>query len=121
LVLVLFITHSIIVISQNQVGDEETNYNKENIQDSTIVVPESLDEDLSNLLHNWQVEFLDSNNDCSKGSNIVYSDSVYMERLYNLPTEMELSFNSVVRTYIEMYTNRRRDLVSYMLSLGDYY
>ena len=34
---------------------------------------------------------------------------------------MELSFNSVVKNYIEMYASRRREQVSYMLALGDYY
>ena len=121
LVLVLFLIHSLFVVSQNQVNESESNQNEENIQDSAVIVPESLNESLGNLLHNWQVDFSNSKNECDNGENIVYSDSVYIERLYNLPTEMELSFNSVVRTYIEMYTARRRDLVSYMLSLGDYY
>ncbi len=121
LVLLLFLIHSLFVVSQNQINESESNQNEENIQDSAVVVPESLNESLGNLLHNWQVDFSKSKNECDNGENIVYSDSVYIERLYNLPTEMELSFNSVVRTYIEMYTTRRRDLVSYMLSLGDYY
>lgn len=121
LVLALFLIHSLFVVSQNQANESESNQNEENIQDSAVVVPESLNESLGNLLHNWQVDFSNSKNECDNGENIVYSDSVYIERLYNLPTEMELSFNSVVRTYIEMYTARRRDLVSYMLSLGDYY
>lgn len=120
-VFVLFLTLSIIVVSQNQDREKKTYQIKVNIEDSAIVVPENLNENLSNLLHNWQVDFSDSKSKCSNGSNLVYSDSVYMERLYNLPTEMELSFNSVVRTHIEMYTVRRRDLVSYMLSLGEYY
>ena len=121
LVLALFLIHSLFVVSQNQANKSESSQNEENIQDSAVVVPESLNESLGNLLHNWQVDFSNSKNECDNGENIVYSDSVYIERLYNLPTEMELSFNSVVRTYIEMYTARRRDLVSYMLSLGDYY
>lgn len=121
LVLALFLIHSLFVVSQNQANKSESSQNEENIQDSAVIVPESLNESLGNLLHNWQVDFSNSKNECDNGENIVYSDSVYIERLYNLPTEMELSFNSVVRTYIEMYTARRRDLVSYMLSLGDYY
>ncbi len=115
LILALFLTHSIFLVSQIQ------DIEKSSIQDSAIVVPENLNINLSKLLHSWQVDFSDSKNECSKGSNVVYSDSVYIERLYNLPTEMELSFNPVVRNYIEMYTVRRRDLVSYMLSLGEYY
>lgn len=123
LVLAIFLASSVLLISQNQVvlNEEAFEQNKENIQDSSIVVPENLNKNLSKLLHEWQVDFSESKNHCSKGSNRVYSDSVYMNRLYNLPTEMELPFNSVVRSYIEMYTNRRRDLVSYMLSLGEYY
>ena len=89
--------------------------------DNEIVVPESLNEKVESLLTSWQVDFSKSNNECLQGQNISYSDSVYIDRLYSLPTEMELSFNSVVRSYIEMYAKRRRDLVSYMLSLGNYY
>ena len=121
LVLALLLTHSIFLKSQIQDIGKSPIQDKENIEDSAIVVPENLNVNLSKLLHSWQVDFSDTKNQCSKGVNVVYTDSVYIDRLYNLPTEMELSFNSVVRNYIEMYTVRRRDLVSYMLSLGDYY
>ena len=121
LVLIIFLTSTTLLISQNQNKDKITKRNTQQIQDSSIVVPENLDENINKLLKNWQVDFSNSKNQCSKGVNVVYHDSVYMNRLYNLPTAMELSFNPVVRKYIEMYTNRRRDLVSYMLSLGNYY
>lgn len=121
LVLAIFLTHSIFLVSQIQDIAKSPIQDKENIQDSAIVVPENINANLSKLLHSWQVDFSDSKNECSKGTNVVYNDSVYIERLYSLPTEMELSFNPVVRNYIEMYTNKRRDLVSYMLSLGEYY
>ena len=121
LVWVFFLTSMPVLISQNQIKEKQTNPLKETIQDSSIVVPENLNENLSKLLHNWQVDFSNSENQCSKGVNVVFSDSVYMQRLYDLPTVMELSYNSVVRSYIEMYTKKRRELVSYMLSLGEYY
>ncbi|MDD3727273.1 MAG: transglycosylase SLT domain-containing protein [Dysgonamonadaceae bacterium] len=121
LVWVLFLISIPVLISQNQKKEKQTNPLKETIQDSSIVVPENLNENLSKLLHNWQVDFSNSENQCSKGVNVVFSDSVYMQRLYDLPTVMELSYNSVVRSYIEMYTKKRRELVSYMLSLGEYY
>ena len=111
------------LISQNQTKEKikKTSTLKESIQDSSIVIPENLNKKLSKLLHEWQIDFSNSKNQCSKGLNVVYSDSVYMQRLYDLPTVMELSYNSVVRSYIDMYTVRRRDMVSYMLSLGEYY
>lgn len=121
LVLVLFLLSMPVLISNNQIKEKTTTSLKETLQDSSIVVPENLNKNLSKLLHDWQIDFSNSKNQCKKGLNVVFSDSVYMQRLYNLPTIMELSYNSVVRSYIEMYTNRRRDLVSYMLSLGDYY
>ncbi len=128
LVFIFFITSTTLLISQNQIKQRNADKPKQAAQDSTsvvldsrIVAPESLNESIASLLTNWQVDFSEVSNQCSQGENVVYSDSVYMQRLYSLPTEMELSFNPVVGSYIEMYTKRRRDLVSYMLSLGDYY
>ena len=95
--------------------------NKNLIDDSEIIAPEHLSKQLATLLHDWQIDLSSSNNNCKNGSNIIYDDSIYTKRLYDFPTEMELSYNQVVRKYIDMYTIRRRDLVSYMLSVGEYY
>ena len=128
LVFIFFLTSTTILISQNQTNKQITFAKKQKVKnsstvldDTTIVLPENMNESINNLLSNWQVDFSDADNQCKQGANVVFSDSVYMHRLYNLPTEMELSFNPVVRSYIEMYAKRRRDLVSYMLSIGDYY
>ena len=94
---------------------------KDTIQDTTIVLPESMTANLADLLHDWQIDFAGSENNCDAGQNVVYHDTVYSDRLYRLPSEMELSFNRVVRSYIEMYSVRRREQVAYMLTLGDYY
>ncbi|HZJ80683.1 MAG TPA: LysM peptidoglycan-binding domain-containing protein [Dysgonamonadaceae bacterium] len=115
------------MISQNQtikqIGDTNEQPKQENsiIADSAIVAPESFDESIDSLLTNWQIVFSKTDNQCIEGANIVYTDSTYIQRLYSLPTKMELSYNPVVNSYIEMYSKRRRDLVSYMLSLGNYY
>ena len=94
---------------------------KDTIQDTTLVLPESMTANLADLLHDWQIDFAGSENNCDAGQNVVYHDTVYSDRLYRLPSEMELSFNRVVRSYIEMYSVRRREQVAYMLTLGDYY
>lgn len=91
------------------------------IQDNAIVYPESMTEKLSDLLRNWQLDLSNAEVDCKRGENVTFHDSVYLNRLHNLPSEMELSFNSVVKNYIEMYAVRKRDQVSYMLALGEYY
>ncbi|MGV8827722.1 MAG: LysM peptidoglycan-binding domain-containing protein [Breznakibacter sp.] len=48
-------------------------------------------------------------------------DSVYIERLNNLFSAIPLAFNSHVRSYIELYTIRKRHQVQTMLGLSEYY
>ncbi|MGI6073417.1 MAG: LysM peptidoglycan-binding domain-containing protein [Fermentimonas sp.] len=93
----------------------------DSVEDNSIVYPESMTENLAKLLHEWQIDMSKPDDACSRGSNVIFADSVYAKRLYDLPTEMELIYNPVVRQYIDMYANRKREQVSYMLALGDYY
>lgn len=117
-ILITFLFYSASLFSQDK-GEQIKD--KSIIKDNSIIAPESLYSNINDLLHNWQIDLSKSQSNCINGLNVVFSDSVYMNRLYNLPTEMELSYNPVVKSYIDMYTVRRRDLVSYMLSLGEYY
>jgi len=48
-------------------------------------------------------------------------DSVYMERLKNLNSFVDLSFNNTVKNFITLYTIKRREQVSVMLGLANYY
>lgn len=102
-------------------GQETPPADTENIRDSAIVYPESMTEKLSDLLRQWQIDLSDAQTECKRGQNVIFHDSVYLERLSDLPSEMELTFNSVVKKYIEMYAVRKREQVSYMLALGNYY
>lgn len=94
---------------------------RDTIQDKSIVTPESMNEQLGKLLHDWQLDFSKAENKCARGANVIFNDTVYTNRLYKLPAEMELSYNKVVRSYIDMYSDRRRDMVGYMLTIGKYY
>lgn len=49
------------------------------------------------------------------------SDSMYKERLRSIPTVVDLTFNTQVKSFIEMYTQKRRAQVELMLGLADYY
>jgi len=55
--------------------------------------------------------------------NPVFHDSVYAERMNHLnsQTPMNLIYNSIVRNYIDLYTERRRSQVSRMLGTAQYY
>ncbi|MCK3682547.1 lytic transglycosylase domain-containing protein [Maribellus sp. YY47] len=48
-------------------------------------------------------------------------DSIYIQRLQNSETVIDLSYNDVVKKYIQMYTERKRSLVEVMLGLSAYY
>jgi membrane-bound lytic murein transglycosylase D len=50
-----------------------------------------------------------------------YPDSVYIERLSRLPVKIDLAYNSKVRSYIGVYTGKRRELVEVLLGLSEYY
>jgi len=48
-------------------------------------------------------------------------DSIYKKRLKAIPSVVDLTFNSRVRSFIEMYTQKRRSQVELMLGLAEYY
>jgi membrane-bound lytic murein transglycosylase D len=50
-----------------------------------------------------------------------FPDSVYIDRISKIPSVVELSYNTIVRRYIEVYTQKRRKSVEVMLGLSEYY
>ena len=96
---------------------------KDTIKDESIQVPLDLDYNLEQMMVDWKTNYRQSQTcDFLGNEDVVYPDSVYINRLYSYPTEMELSYNPIVRTYIDMYASpRRRTSVQYMLAKGDYY
>ncbi|HYW97284.1 MAG TPA: transglycosylase SLT domain-containing protein [Bacteroidales bacterium] len=50
-----------------------------------------------------------------------YPDSVYIDRLSRIPSVIDLSYNRIVKNFIELYTRQRRERVSVMLTLSQYY
>lgn len=93
--------------------------------DTTVVVqvddlPADFDSKLASLLSIYQGAILSS--DCKTDSiGPTFSDSVYMERLQKIPSLFELVYNPIVKRYIELYTQKRRKQMSYMLGIGNYY
>jgi membrane-bound lytic murein transglycosylase D len=51
----------------------------------------------------------------------MFSDSVYKDRLDRLPVVIDMSYNKIVRNYIHMYSQRKRDLVEKIMGLSEYY
>lgn len=95
---------------------------KESIQDSTIVYPESFETDTHKLMQNWYLQnyaVIDGGGDAQ--ADVPATKEDYIQRLSTLPTAIEMPYNQIVRSYIDMYTQRRRTLVEEMLGLSLYY
>ena len=92
---------------------------KDTISDTDIVVPEGLDSAADSLIVEEEPGLQPPSD--RNGENIDYSDSIYIERLSRLPTVIELPFNRVVKEYIVLYTQKRRELVEKLLALNRYY
>jgi LysM repeat protein len=92
------------------------------ITDESIQMPLDIDYNLEQALTEWKRQFFKPQ-PCPQlaQDNISYTDTVYINRLYALPSEMELSYNPIVREYINRYTTRHRTSVQYMLGKGQYY
>jgi membrane-bound lytic murein transglycosylase D len=90
--------------------------------DTAFVVPETLDANLDKLMNLWFVKnYTDKTNHEGYLTLTSPSDSDYIKRLSNLPCIMELPYNATVRKCIDLYTERRRSLVEYMLGLESVY
>ena len=48
-------------------------------------------------------------------------DSFYINRLRKIPSFIELTYNDIVKSYIQVYTVKKRDKLEVMLGLKDYY
>jgi len=94
---------------------------KDTITDRELMVPEEIERNFDQLLIDWKTGLKPFQVCESTESSIEYPDSTYINRLYRLPTEMELVYNPIVRSYIDMYTGRRRNSVEYFLGKSQYY
>lgn len=89
----------------------------------SIELPKSMTYPLDSLLKDWKAKnYIDLGKDCSTSTiNPEFSDSTYIDRLSRMPTVMEMPYNEIVRKFIDMYTGRLRNQVSFMLSACNFY
>lgn len=99
----------------------------------TVPIPEEIelsnfDNNLDSLVHLWYV----SQTGNSEGYSLVedvedeaviaqFPDSVYIDRLSRIPSLLELSYNNIIRNYIHVYTQKRKENLEVMLGLSEYY
>ncbi|MCF6358295.1 MAG: transglycosylase SLT domain-containing protein, partial [Draconibacterium sp.] len=82
-------------------------------------------EQMDDLTNSWQIKN-SFNFDSTEVKNSEWfprnlPDSVYIQRLMDAEQVFDLSYNKVVKRYIQMYTEKRRNQVEVMLGLSAYY
>ena len=86
---------------------------------------DSFENNLDSLVGLWYVEkMLGPDSGWTEEPDTVYPqfpDSVYLDRLDRLPVKLDLTYNKLVRNYIQVYTGKRRELVEVVLGLSAYY
>lgn len=89
----------------------------------SIDLPKSMTYPVDSLLNDWKAKnYIDLGKDCSTAEvNPSFSDSIYMNRLSRIPAVMEMPYNDIVRQFIDMYSGRLRNQVSFMLSACNFY
>lgn len=93
------------------------------ITDTAIVFPESTQTDVHLMQQNWYISnytVLEHASE-SAGEQAPLTDEVLTARLQSMPTTIEMPFNQVVKSHIDLYVNRRRSLVETMLGMSLYY
>lgn len=96
---------------------------RDSLHNVPIIYPESFETDVHKMQQNWYLKNyadIDRSAD-TRTSTELPPDEVIIERLGSLPTIIELPYNSVVRNYISMYVNRKKQLVENMLGMSLYY
>ena len=90
--------------------------------DSTHIYPESFEADTHQMLQRWYLKnYAELDRTADDRTDVETSEQQIIERLSSLPTVIEMPYNSVVRSYIDLYSQRRRQLVENMLGLSLYY
>jgi len=85
----------------------------------------NFDRNLDSLMRTWFIQealtTMDYGVERAPLTPIQHHDSIYIQRLANIPSVVPLTFNSAVRSAIHVYTMRRHDQMEVMLGLSEHY
>lgn len=93
---------------------------KHSITDDNVVVPESFETKTRQLREGFYLKNFTAEAP-TDGTGKVGNATEYEDLLSRLPAEIEMPYNQIVGKFIDMYLGKRRDLVSDMLALHNYY
>lgn len=118
---IISISLTFVLAGQLLAAAPPARFNDDKTKDYPTDVPAALNDNFDRLLDEWYISKGITECDAVKSEPVFGTDSLYMKRLYALPTKMELAYNDIVKRYIEMYIDRRRGQVARMLGLGTLY
>lgn len=110
-----------VSFSQSRKSDIGTEKTKAGKSDSSISVPADFDNTLDYMLQSWAIRRATPPNCRSGNDAMAVSDSVYKLRLSKMPCLMEMPYNQLVRSFIDLYTIKKRRQVEYMMGMSNYY
>jgi membrane-bound lytic murein transglycosylase D len=92
-------------------------------REDTIEIPHSLTTGIDSLLNDYRTKSsLSGPTNCQqKDENPYFPDSVYIQRLAQMPVVMEMPYNDIVRKFIDLYATKYRKKISYMLGASNFY
>ena len=104
----------IVVVGEDEDGKKE---------EVVIDMPEALTIEMDSLLGLYHTQtYLLVDSTCNLPDyNPEYPREVYIERLKQLPTVIEMPYNNIVQQFIDRYSGRLRRSVSVMLGLQNFY
>ena len=91
--------------------------------DDGVGLPESLSENLDSLLREWHIKtYRPLSSECECDSlNPYFTDEVIKNRLNAVHTVIPMTYNDIVRKFIDMYSGSKRKQMEVMLGLSSYY
>ena len=107
-----------VVVERTPIPEEWTT-----IEDDSPVVIESMSGKFDISPDSWYAKTFFADNDVcvSTKGNPEYSDSVYIERLANIPSVVPMVYNKLVRANIDRYAKQGRRQIAYMLGMMEHY
>lgn len=114
----LFVT----LVAAGSAGAQSVLNLSESFLEESVVLPESFETDVNKMMQNWYLNnYVVADGVTTYSPDIAATDQQVIERLAKLPTEIEMPYNTIVRSIINAYTQRRRALVQNLLGLSLYY
>ncbi len=125
LYLIAFLALSLPTLTTAQINEfEEITFSDDENKHEYIDVPEALYiSEVDSLLQLYQVQnYLTIDDACeSSDESPYYSDEQLADRLRRMPTRIEMTYNPIVRKFIDRYVNRMRKSVSLMIGSSNFY